>query len=152
MGQWLGLANFTDYEEFSDMCRRINKGNRQDSKAMREAGAEGSVIRGVFTGSHNTDAPELESPALIRELMMTMRERFATHVIRRTIDSVDFEDNKLFGMCPYLEHTMKLRMYDWEMEQLRSFAKDLVKENLIASSDTRKVCHRNSCYLCAIQP
>ena len=53
-------------------------------------------------------------------------------------------------MHPYLEHTMKLRMYDWEMEQLRSFTKDLVKESLIASSDTHKVCHRNYCYLCAI--
>ena len=72
MGQWLGLPNFADYEEFSDMCHRINKANRQDSKAMHEAGVEGSMIHGVFTRSHNTDVPELESPALIRELMTTM--------------------------------------------------------------------------------
>lgn len=140
MGQWMGLPDFDDYEEYMCMCRRINKANRQDLKAMREAGAEGSFLRGAFTGSHNKDALELESPALIHELMGTMRERFATHVIRRTIDSVDYQNNQLFEMRPYKEHLMKLRMYDWEMDQLWSYAKDLVKENPIASSDTRKVC------------
>lgn len=126
MAQWMGIQKFDNYDEYTNMCRRINKANRQDSKAMQEAGAEANFIHGVFTGAHNKATPDLESPKLIHELMGTMQERFATHIICRTIDSVDHANQKLFGMRPYMEHIMKLRMYDWEMEQLCSFAKDIM--------------------------
>ncbi|KAI6144170.1 P-loop containing nucleoside triphosphate hydrolase protein, partial [Pisolithus thermaeus] len=98
-----------------------------------QAGIEGNIIRGVFIGVRNQNTPDMESPAVTRDWMIKMRERFAPHVIRRTIDSVDFAGNKLFGMLPYKEHTLKLQMYSWEMGALRTFAKDLVKENPIAS-------------------
>ncbi|KAI6029042.1 P-loop containing nucleoside triphosphate hydrolase protein [Pisolithus microcarpus] len=138
MGQWMGVPNFDDHKEFLELNKEINRANRQDSKALREAGIEGNIIRGVFIGVRNQNTPAMESPTVTRDWMIKMRERFAPHVIRRTIDSVDFAGKKLFGMLPYQEHTLKLQMYDWEMGALRSFAKDLVKENPIASVDTRK--------------
>ncbi|KAI5988912.1 hypothetical protein EDC04DRAFT_2614443 [Pisolithus marmoratus] len=121
MGQWMGVPNFNDYKEFLELNKEINWANRQDSKALREAGIEGNII------------------PVMHDWMIKMRERFAPHVIHRTIDSVDHSGNKLFGLRPYQEHTMKLQMYEWEMGALRTFAKDLVKENPIASADMRKV-------------
>lgn len=139
MGQWIGIPGCNDFDEFSDMSRRISRASREDSKAVRDAGAEGSVLRGMLSGARNKDAPSLELPGLIHEIMQKMRERFATHIIRRTIDSVDYKGEKLFGMKPYLEHIMEVRMYDWEMEKLRETAKAMVQENPIASADTSKV-------------
>ncbi|KIO00764.1 hypothetical protein M404DRAFT_151975 [Pisolithus tinctorius Marx 270] len=138
MGQWMGIPGFDDHREFLELNKEINRANRQDSKALREAGVEGSIIRGVFIGVRNQNTPDLLSPEVTREWMVKIRDRFAYYVIRRTIDSVDFGGNKLFGMRPYQEHILKLQMYDAEMGILRSFAKDLVKENPIASADTRK--------------
>ncbi|KAF8422282.1 P-loop containing nucleoside triphosphate hydrolase protein [Boletus edulis BED1] len=138
MGQWMGIPGFDNFDEFSDMSRQINRASRADSKALRDAGAEGSIIRGMLSGARNKEAPSLELPGLVHEVMQKMRERFAANVIRRTIDSIDYKNEKLFGMKPYLEHVMEVRMYEWEMEMLRDIAKVLVQENPIASIDTRK--------------
>ncbi|KAI9457025.1 P-loop containing nucleoside triphosphate hydrolase protein [Boletus coccyginus] len=90
------------------------------------------------SGSATKILPELQATAVTREWMAKIRDRFSYHVIRRTIDSVDHAGQKLFGMTPYQEHVLKLEMYPEEMQMLRGFAKDLVKENPIASADTRK--------------
>ncbi|KAI6137600.1 P-loop containing nucleoside triphosphate hydrolase protein [Pisolithus tinctorius] len=138
MGQWMGIPGFDNHNEFLELNKEINRANRQDSKALREAGIEGSIICGIFIGIRNQNTPDLLSPEVTREWMVKIRDRFAHNVIRRTINSVDHAGNKLFGLKPYLEHILKLRMYDNEMGVLRSFAKDLVRENPIASADTRK--------------
>ncbi|KAG6370138.1 P-loop containing nucleoside triphosphate hydrolase protein [Boletus reticuloceps] len=138
MGQWMGIPGFDNFDEFYDMSRQINRASRADSKALRDAGAEGSIIRGMLSSAPNKEAPSLELPGLVHEVMQKMRERFAANVIRRTIDSIDYKNEKLFGMKPYLEHVMEVRMYEWEMEMLRDIAKVLVQENPIASIDTRK--------------
>lgn len=139
MGQWMGVPGFDDFPELLLMNKEINRASRQDSKTLREAGIEANIIRGVFIGLRNPNTPQLESPKVTTVWMGKIRERFAHYVIRRTIDSIDFAGNKLFGMRPYTEHVLKLKMYDWESGNLRRFAKDLVKENPIASADTRKV-------------
>jgi len=139
MGQLLGIQSFFDYEEFQTLNREVSRATRRDNQALREAGEEGSVLRGVLTGSHNPDAPALEFRGVMLEWMTKMRERFAPYVIRRTIDSLDCEGKKIFGMRPYIEHVLRLKMYDWEMNALRDFAKDIVKDNPISAADTRKV-------------
>lgn len=51
--------------------------------------------------------------------MVKMRECYASHVIRHTVDLVDHTGNKIFSIEPYLEHPMLVKMYDWEMSNLR---------------------------------
>ena len=139
MGQWMGIPGFEDFKEYLLLNKEINRAHRQDTKALREAGIEANIVRGVFIGVRNPNTPDLESPKVTTGWMNKIRERFAHYVIRRTIDSIDYAGNKLFGMRPYTEHVLKLQMYDWESGNLRRFAKDLVKENPVASADTRKV-------------
>ena len=140
MGQWLGISEFDNYEELMRLNREMNRATRADTKALREAGAEGSVLRGMLIGGTNTNTPTLKVPKVVDEWMGVFRGCFAFHVIRRTIDSINPEGEKLFGMRPYMEHNLKLEMYDWEASELRAFAKDIFIENPLAGSDTRKVC------------
>lgn len=139
MGQLLGIQSFFDYEELQTLNREVSCATRHDNQALREAGEEGSVLRGVLIGTHNPETPELEFRTVMLDWMGKMRIRFAPFVIRRTIDSLDCEGNKIFGMRPYIDHILRLKMYDWEMNALRDFAKDIVKDNPISAADTRKV-------------
>ncbi|KAH0826426.1 hypothetical protein J3R83DRAFT_5404 [Lanmaoa asiatica] len=100
MGQLLGIQSFFDYQEFQTLNRDVNRATRHDNQSLREAGEEGSVLRGALTGSHNPDTPELEFRNVMLECMKKMRERFAPYVIRRTIDSLDSNGDKIFGMWP----------------------------------------------------
>ena len=139
MGQLLGIEGFFDHEEFLQLNREVNRATRRDNKALRDAGVEGSILRGVLVGKQNTDTPELEFSNVMRQWMSKMRERFAPNVIRRTIDSLDYTGSKIFGIKPYLEHVLKVKMHNWEMGILRDFAKEIAKDNPMASPDTRKV-------------
>lgn len=139
MGQLLGIKNFFDYEEFMTLNREISRATRRDNKALRDAGVEGSILRGMLVGAHNPETPNLEFGTVMREWMRKMRDRFALYVIRRTIDSLDTSGNKIFGMRPYLDHCLGVKMSAWEMSNLRDFAKEIVKDNPMATADTRKV-------------
>ena len=139
MGQWMGIPGFDDFKEYLQLNKEINQANQQDSKKLRDGGVDANIVRGVFISIRNPKMPDMELPIVTHTWMMKIRERFTVHVIQRTIDSVDYEGRKLFGMHPYIEHVLKLKMYNWEIAGLRNLAKDLVKENPIASSDTRKV-------------
>ena len=69
-----------------------------------------------------------------------MCDQFAKHVIHRTINSLNYHNQKLFSMWLYMEHFLMLHMYDWEMNNLCSFTKEIVKDNPIAAAaDTHKV-------------
>lgn len=140
MGDLLGVRGFDKPEELQKMNRELNAASRRDAKTIRDAGAEGNELRGTLIGKVNKATPNLEFAPAMRTWMKVMRDHFAKHVIRRTIDSLDYRNQKLFGMRPYIEHFLKLRMYDWEMDNLRNFAKEIIKDNpMAAAADTRKV-------------
>ncbi|KAI6144776.1 hypothetical protein BKA82DRAFT_4016897 [Pisolithus tinctorius] len=130
MGQWMGIPRFNNHHEFLELNKEINHANCQDSKALCKAGVEGSIIQGIFISMQNQNTPDLLSPEVTHEWMVKIHDH----------------SNKLFGMHPYQEHILKLQMYDTEMSILRSFAKDLVKENPIASADTHKNFYIKFCH------
>jgi len=142
MGDLLGISGFDKPEEFQKMTRELNAASRRNAKAIRDAGVEGNQLRGTLIGKVNKASPTLEFGSCMRTWMKVMGDQFGKHIIRRTIDSLNYRKQKLFGMRPYIEHFLMLRMYDWEMENLRSFAKEIVKDNpMAAAADTRKVSH-----------
>ena len=81
MGQWLGISEFDNYEELMRLNREMNRATRADTKALREAGAEGLVLRGMLIGGTNTSTPTLKVPKVVDEWMGVFRGRFAFHVI-----------------------------------------------------------------------
>ncbi|KAF9220463.1 hypothetical protein BS17DRAFT_820779 [Gyrodon lividus] len=52
---------------------------------------------------------------------------------------MDYQGSKLFGLRPYLDHTLKLKMYNWEINYLWTFAKEIIQDNPMAAvGDTQK--------------
>ncbi|KAH0832859.1 hypothetical protein J3R83DRAFT_11786 [Lanmaoa asiatica] len=138
MGQLLGIESFFDYEEFMTLNHEVSHVTHHDNQALREEGEEGSLLCGVLIELHNPDTSKLEFKKVMLDWMAKMRECFAVYVICRMIDSLNCKGNKIFGMQPYIEHILRLNIYDWEMNALRDFVKDIVKDNPISAVDTRK--------------
>lgn len=123
MGLLLSIEQFKDTTQLKTMNRELTAAQRRDRKAQREAGVEGSILRAVFVGNHNPEAAQEEYLPVMRKWMGRMREWFSPAVILRTIDSTDNTGNKILGLPPYHDHTLKIKLLDWEMENLRNIAR-----------------------------
>jgi hypothetical protein len=123
MGLLLGLQQFKDTTQLRTMNRELSAAQRRDRKAQREAGVEGSILRAVFVGNQNPEAVEEEYLPVMKNWIGRMREWFAPAVILRTVDSTDDTGNKILGLPPYHDHSLKIRLLDWEMENLRNIAR-----------------------------
>ncbi|KAG2335271.1 hypothetical protein BDR05DRAFT_843481, partial [Suillus weaverae] len=128
MGQLLGLPQFKDTAQLKDMNRELAAAQRRDRKAQREAGLEGSMLRGVFVGSHNPEAAQEEYLPVMKHWMGRMREWFSPAVILRTLDSTDNTGSKILGLPPYHDHSLKIKLLDWEMENLRNIARGYIED------------------------
>jgi hypothetical protein len=123
MGLLLGLPQFKDTAQLKTMNRELSAAQRRDRKAQREAGVEGSILRAVFVGNQNPEAAQEEYLPVMKTWMGRMREWFAPVVILRTVDSTDNMGNKILGLPPYHDHSLKIKLLDWEMENLRNIAR-----------------------------
>ncbi|KAG2336037.1 hypothetical protein BDR05DRAFT_897311 [Suillus weaverae] len=92
------------------------------------AGVEGSMLRGVFAGSHNPEAAQEEYLPAMKQWMGRMREWFSPAVILRTLNSTDNTGNKILGLPPYHDHNLKIKLLDWEMENLRNIARGYIDD------------------------
>ncbi|KAG2064532.1 hypothetical protein BDR04DRAFT_1035000 [Suillus decipiens] len=92
------------------------------------AGVEGSILRAVFVGNQNPEAAQEEYLPVMKEWMGQMREWFAPAVILRTVDSTDNTGNRILGLPPYHDHSLKIKLLDWEMEKLRNIARGYLDE------------------------
>ncbi|KAG1779882.1 P-loop containing nucleoside triphosphate hydrolase protein [Suillus placidus] len=128
MGQLLGLSQFKDTVQLKNMNRELAAAQRRDRKAQREAGVEGSMLRGVLVGSHNPEAAQEEYLPAMKQWMGRMREWFSPAVILRTLDSTDSTGNKILGLPPYHDHSLKITLLDWEMENLRNIARGYIND------------------------
>ncbi|KAG1838889.1 P-loop containing nucleoside triphosphate hydrolase protein [Suillus subluteus] len=92
------------------------------------AGVEGSMLRGVLVGSHNPEAAQEEYLPAMKQWMGRMREWFSPAVILRTLDSTDNTGNKILGLPPYHDHSLKIKLLDWEMDNLRNIARGYIDD------------------------
>ncbi|KAG2335264.1 hypothetical protein BDR05DRAFT_1007016 [Suillus weaverae] len=121
----LGLPQFKDTAQLKDMNRELAAAQRRDRKAQREAGLEGSMLRGVFVGSHNPEAAQEEYLPAMKHWMGRMREWFSPVVILRTLDSTDNTGSKILGLPPYYDHSLTIKPLDWDME---NFARGYIED------------------------
>ncbi|KAG2366148.1 hypothetical protein BDR07DRAFT_1373763 [Suillus spraguei] len=128
MGLLLGLQQFKSIAQLKTMNRELSAAQRRDHKAQRKAGVEGSILRAVFVGNQNPEAAQEEYLPVMKEWMGQMREWFAPAVILRTVDSTDNTGNKILGLPPYHDHSLKINLLDWEMEKLRNIVRGYLDE------------------------
>lgn len=144
MGQLLGLQRFKDITQLKAMNRELAAAQRRDRKAQREAGVEGSILRAVFVGNHNPEAAEEEYLPAMKRWMGRMREWFSPAIILRTLDSTDNTGKKILGLPPYHDHSLKIKLLDWEMDNLRCIARGYLDEcPIVGMSKVRSIALRH---------
>ncbi|KAG2045712.1 hypothetical protein BDR06DRAFT_1015378 [Suillus hirtellus] len=129
MGQVLGLTSFQDSETYREMNKELSSALRKDRKAQKEAGVEGSVLRGLLVGAENPDRAQDEYGPVMKKWMGQMRGWFAPAIILRNLDSVDNTGTKILGLPPCHDHTLRMHLLPWEMSNLREIAKGYLQDS-----------------------
>jgi hypothetical protein len=129
VAQVLGLQNFQDNETYRTMNKELASAQRKDRKAQKEAGVGGSILRGLLVGATNPDRPRDEYGPVMKKWMGQMREWFAPAIILRNLDSVDNAGRKILGLPPSHDHTLRMHLLPWEMNNLRDIAKGYLEDS-----------------------
>jgi SNF2 family DNA or RNA helicase len=129
MGHLLGIPQLFNKEKFDEMKREINRAQAKDRKTERQSESAADQLRGLLAGEkeHNTIVASELVPKL-REWIPWLRDAFDKRVIRRTLDSVDYENRPIFGMRPYCEHILLMELRDSEKEILAKLTNQMVED------------------------
>ncbi|KAG2150754.1 uncharacterized protein EDB93DRAFT_1103448 [Suillus bovinus] len=122
------LPQFKDIVQLKNMNQELAATQRRDHKVQREVGVEGSMLRGILVGTHNPEAAQEEYLPAMKQWIGRMREWFSPAVILCTIDSTDNSGNRILGLPSYHDHSLKVKLLDWEMENLRSIARGYIHD------------------------
>jgi hypothetical protein len=108
------------------MQRGLTAALRRDRRARVENGEGSLVIRHLSKGEKfNIDGDHTQEMGYWME---QIRERYRGHVIRRTVNSVDFEGKQIIGLEPYREHNLVLQLYEFEMANLDRLAGEVAED------------------------
>ncbi|KAI6029955.1 P-loop containing nucleoside triphosphate hydrolase protein [Pisolithus microcarpus] len=105
-------------------------------------------LRGLLAGEESSaqDKSTAMRPVL-QKWVPFLREVFSKHVIRRTLDSLDYHGKKIFGLPPYQERIMLLELREWEKVRLAKITDELVhcpSLNTIAGAGKVSACEKCS--------
>ncbi|KAI6138975.1 P-loop containing nucleoside triphosphate hydrolase protein [Pisolithus tinctorius] len=124
MGRMMGISELRDKEKFDEMSRELSRAQAKDRKAERDSAED--RLRGLLGGEEKTAERNTETRPVLQQWVPWLRDRFSKHVIRRTLDSLDYRGNKIFGLPPYQEHVMLLELREWERSRLATITEELV--------------------------
>lgn len=129
MGHLLGIPTLFKKEKFDEMKKELNRAQAKDRKTERQSETAADQLRGLLAGEeeYNTIVASELVPKL-REWIPWLRDAFDTRVIRRTLDSVDYENRPIFGMRPYCEHILLMELRDSEKEILAKLTNQMVED------------------------
>ena len=115
LGRWLGILAYTGLagERLIETTKKaIAKARRDDNKALKTdaeaADRVKSLLRGK-TGKYTLKFSDSEVTREVRSTMKKVRENFKGYVIRRTIESRDFDGNAISELPAYHEAMLMLR-------------------------------------------
>lgn len=124
------------------MNRDINRAQAKDRREEKKSNISGTHLRALLEGEDGgSEYRNSEVRPVLREWLPWLRNVFQKHIIRRTLDSVDYKKDKIFGLPPYYQHLMLLELRDWEKEYLSIQTKELIDTAPVATvAGTSKVC------------
>lgn len=118
MGHLMGIRPFFNKGRYDEVHRELNRAQAKDRKVERQSEKAGNHLRVLLSGEDSHDLTKTEYYLCLQKHIPFVRDTFAKHVIRRTLDSVDYRQQKIFGMKPYQEHIMLLELRQWERQAL----------------------------------
>lgn len=104
------------------MQKEVAAASRLDRSRKKESG----TIRGVLQGEAEDTVQDNNSGIVMVKWIKIIRNLFATSVIRRTVNSVDANGNRISGLPPFLEHHLVLELYPAEIENIDAAAAKIV--------------------------
>ncbi|KIK23571.1 hypothetical protein PISMIDRAFT_100380 [Pisolithus microcarpus 441] len=125
MGSVMGIPALRAKAKFEEMSRESSRAQAKDRRAERESSED--RLRGLLAGEESSaqDKSTAMRPVL-QKWVPFLREVFSKHVIRRTLDSLDYHGKKIFGLPPYQERIMLLELREWEKVRLAKITNELV--------------------------
>lgn len=131
IGNFLGIRGFEeDADELDEYRRMTDKFKRKDRAERKAAGINEATVARAFVKGKKTKRQDYETQydRSLQEWIDKLRELFQEHIIRRTIDSLDWKGEPISGLPPYHEHPLLLTLTEEERSVLDQLAEQVVKE------------------------
>ena len=134
MGAMMGIQVFGSKDTYLEMTKELNRTQAKDRKAEKESVDAAKRLRSLL-GGLNIDQATSSSEFVpkLRRWVPFIRKGFSKFVIRRTLDSVDYAGNKIFGLPPYHVHVLVLELRDWERKTLTDITSELIDQSPVTT-------------------
>ncbi|KAH9949213.1 P-loop containing nucleoside triphosphate hydrolase protein, partial [Amylocystis lapponica] len=139
MGRFLGIPAFEGADndkEAHEMEKRLAAAQRRDRRLRNEVEDADQIVTRVAHGKGVKKAVEGEYPDEVLEAMQDIRQRFVGSVIRRTVNSVDNNNQPISGLSAYAQHSLLLTMTEAERLNVDNLAEEMAENAAGASSFT----------------
>lgn len=127
MGHFMGIRPFFNKIQYDEVQRELTRAQAKDRRAERQSDEAGNHLRARLAGEGSHDLTKTEYHPCVQNHIPFVRDTFAKHVIRRTLDSIDYRGHKIFGMRPYREHIMLLELRQWEKQALSTLTDQMIE-------------------------
>lgn len=134
MGAMMGIQAFGSKDTYLEMTKELNRAQAKDRKAEKESVDAAERLRSLLGGLDVDQATSSsEFVPKLRRWVPFIRKGFSKFVIRRTLDSVDYAGNKIFGLPPYHVHVLVLELRDWERKTLTDITSELIDQSPVTT-------------------
>ncbi|KAG8213185.1 hypothetical protein J3R82DRAFT_11613, partial [Butyriboletus roseoflavus] len=114
----MGIQQFSNKVVYDSMTRELNSAQGKDYKAKHESENATEHLRKLFPGTDAYDPMKTKLYPKLQKYSPWLREVFSLHVIHHTLNSIDYQGQKICEMRPYCEHVMLIELHDWEWREL----------------------------------
>lgn len=127
MGHLMGIRPFFDKGRYDEVKGELNYAQARDCWIERQSDVAGNHLCTLLSGEDTQDFTKTEYYLQLQNHIPWIRDAFAKHVICPTLNSVDYQGCKIFGMRPYQEHIMLLELCLWEKQALNAITNQMVE-------------------------
>lgn len=109
------------------MTRELARAKREDDKVLTEKeGDARDALHRMVQGRKDEGQKDVDKNfrKMNATWMTVIRAKFEGFVIRRTVQSLDYEGKPISGLGPYEEHICVLNLHDHEYAALEKLAED----------------------------
>ena len=108
--------------------REVDRATRRATKEFRDARRGESFLQHASDNSAMVKAKRRQMVTMTK-IVHHLRDIFAEHILRRTIQAVDYTGTPISGLIPFHYSRLLLQPSDDETEAVRGLAEELVKDS-----------------------
>ena len=105
--------------------RAMDRAVRRERQRRKEGEGEIKLARALINGKKTRNDEREEFNAVVSEWVADIRSGFEGAVVRRTVNSLDWQGRPISGLDPYHEHALLLELSASEHETLNALAEEI---------------------------